>query len=129
MTRFNTGHSHARPGLAFFRLRLRTPAPEFYALQRKAAPYDQFSFQRSYPDRDFDWQGWRKAMARLRSEYKRTPAADNNDADWTLQGPGNVAGRSNALLHPANDSIVLAGFSGGCIFSLDKRRCKLETRF
>ncbi len=90
-------------------------------LRDKSAPYDLFSFQRSYPDRDFDWKGWRKKMTGLRFEfvkkYGKFPKPDNNSADWTLQGPGNVAGRVNAIaIKPGNDSIVLAGFSGGGIF-------------
>ena len=91
-------------------------------LQQKAEPYDQFSFQRSYPDRDFDWRGWRKQMAGLRSDFAKSltlnPLTENNGApDWTLQGPGNVAGRVNTLaIHPSNDNIVLAGFSAGGIF-------------
>ncbi|MEO6039596.1 MAG: hypothetical protein ABIQ93_14370, partial [Saprospiraceae bacterium] len=35
-------------------------------LDEKTAPYDFFSQQRSYPDRDFDWKGWRKTLQRVR---------------------------------------------------------------
>lgn len=97
------------------------PAPNTDALQEKAAPYDLFSFQRSYPDRSFDWQGWRKTISRLRSDFRKThnygASPENNATDWTLQGPGNVAGRVNALaIKPGDDSTLLAGFSGGGIF-------------
>lgn len=90
------------------------------SLQDKAAPYDLFSFQRSYPDRDFDWRGWRKYMSNLRLEFVKKHGKDqpdNNSADWALQGPGNVAGRVNAIaIKPGSDSTLLAGFSGGGIF-------------
>ncbi|MBK6931395.1 MAG: T9SS type A sorting domain-containing protein [Saprospirales bacterium] len=98
----------------------RRQAPD--ALQRKSEPFDQFSFQRSFPDRDFDWRGWRKRMTALRAGFDKTFAenalAENGAAaDWTLQGPGNVAGRVNTLaIHPDNEDIVLAGFSAGGIF-------------
>ncbi|MBC7776736.1 MAG: hypothetical protein H7246_14980, partial [Phycisphaerae bacterium] len=32
------------------------------ALSAKSEPYEMFSFQRSYPYPDFDWQGWRKTV-------------------------------------------------------------------
>ncbi|MCC6461758.1 MAG: hypothetical protein IT260_14885, partial [Saprospiraceae bacterium] len=94
---------------------------ESESLDGKAAPYDQFAFQRSYPDRDFDWRGWRKNMAALRSDFNKKLGkhflADNNTADWTLVGPGNVAGRVNALaIKPGDENTVLAGFAGGGIF-------------
>ncbi len=91
-------------------------------LQQKSEPYDQFSFQRSFPDRDFDWRGWRRQMTSLRAEFNKNQAlsalTDGNAApDWTLRGPGNVAGRVNTLaIHPDDDNIVLAGFSAGGIF-------------
>ncbi len=94
---------------------------ESSSLQDKAAPYDLFSFQRSYPDRDFDWRGWRKYMADLRLDFVKKHGKgqkpDGNSADWTLQGPGNVAGRVNTIaIQPGRDSTLLAGFSAGGIF-------------
>jgi len=92
------------------------------ALTRKSAPNDQFFMQRSYPDKAFDWQGWRKHIAFLRADFAKkqakNPAADNGPAtDWTLQGPGNVGGRVNTLaVHPTDENTVLAGFSAGGIF-------------
>lgn len=90
------------------------------ALAIKAAPHDLFAQQRSYPDRVFDWQGWQKAMRQAR-QADAVQERDNNCsgtlADWTLQGPANVAGRVNSLvIKPDNENILLAGFSGGGIF-------------
>ncbi len=90
------------------------------ALTSKAAPHDLFSIQRSYPDRVFDWQGWQKTMRRAR-QTETLQERDNNCsgtlADWTLQGPSNIAGRVNALaVKPDNPQTLLAGFSGGGIF-------------
>ena len=87
----------------------------------KSEPYDQFAFQRSYPDRDFDWQGWRKAIVRARNtaavQERGFSGCSGNAVDWTLQGPSNVAGRVNTLaVKPGDENTVLAGFSGGGIF-------------
>jgi len=93
------------------------------ALSEKCGPYDLFAFQRSYPDPDFDWKGWRNAMETVRLKEKRgvqergSTGCDNNATNWTLQGPANVAGRVNALaVHPNDELTVLAGFAGGGIF-------------
>lgn len=90
------------------------------ALATKAAPHDLFSIQRSYPDRDFDWQGWQKAMRRARQTevlQERNNSCSGTLADWTLQGPSNIAGRVNALvIKPDDAQTLLAGFSGGGIF-------------
>lgn len=95
---------------------------ESETLADKCAPSDQFAFQRSFPDRDFDWRGWRKRMSATRADYlkdriKKGDADGAGGADWTLQGPGNVGGRVNALaIHPDDENTVLAGFSAGGIF-------------
>lgn len=95
--------------------------PHTDKLAEKAEPYDQFSFQRSFPDRDFDWQGWRKAIASTRqtatAHERGLSGCDGVAAHWTLQGPANVAGRVNTLaVKPDDEDVVLAGFSGGGIF-------------
>lgn len=89
-------------------------------LAEKAEPYDFFAFQRSYPDRDFDWRGWRKAIQQVR-QSENTAAERSNcpslTTNWTLQGPANVAGRVNSIVaHPGNENILLAGFAGGGLF-------------
>ncbi|MCB0526855.1 MAG: T9SS type A sorting domain-containing protein [Saprospiraceae bacterium] len=90
-------------------------------LDEKSEPYDLFAFQRSFPDRDFDWQGWRKAIVRARQQeagvQARNAGCSGNTTPWTLQGPANIAGRVNTLaVKPDNEDVVLAGFSGGGIF-------------
>ena len=91
-------------------------------LQQKCAPYDQFSIQRAFPDRDFDWKGWKKTMTLTRMNTQIASERDpggcgGNPSAWTLQGPANVGGRVNALAVKPNDELtVLAGFAGGGIF-------------
>lgn len=92
------------------------------AIERKMRPFEYFAFQRSYPDATFDADGWRRNVTALRTAFERSRprssgAENSNLPDWTLQGPGNAAGRVNTIaIHPQNDNIVLAGFSAGGIF-------------
>lgn len=92
-------------------------------LESKSQPYDLFSQQRSWPDRDFDWQGWRKTIQQIRKEATESTAAERAAAcpgttiAWTLQGPLNIAGRVNTLaVHPDDENVVLGGFAAGGIF-------------
>ncbi len=91
-------------------------------LRHKMEPFDNFAFQRSYPDIAFDGSGWLRQLTTLRTAFERgrsrLPKAESGQLpDWTLQGPGNAAGRVNTLaIHPHDDNIVLAGFSAGGIF-------------
>jgi photosystem II stability/assembly factor-like uncharacterized protein len=98
--------------------------PKRDRLAEKSEPYDFFSFQRSYPDIEFDWKGWRRLVQQTRvaaSAQSRGSNCGTNLTEWTQQGPMNVGGRCNTLaVKPDNEDIILAGFAGGGIFkSLD----------
>ncbi|HAD13005.1 MAG TPA: hypothetical protein DCF33_11290, partial [Saprospirales bacterium] len=91
------------------------------SLSEKAQPSDMFAFQRSYPDPDFDWQGWRKVMQQTRTvetaQRRGSGGCGSNLTNWTNQGPMNVAGRCNAMaVKPGDENTLLAGFSGGGLF-------------
>ncbi|MDX1911524.1 MAG: hypothetical protein SFV22_08575 [Saprospiraceae bacterium] len=94
--------------------------PQRDRLAEKAEPYDCFSFQRAYPDRDFDWQGWRHTLQELRqteTAQARGAGCDTYLPAWSQQGPMNVAGRCNTLaVKPDDENTLLAGFAGGGIF-------------
>jgi photosystem II stability/assembly factor-like uncharacterized protein len=113
------------------------PPCRFYAsvLDQKSQPYEQFAFQRSYPDPVFDWKGWQKTLRQLKEKEQaewsdvtkkgtlllnKGPLDDacaGNITPWALKGPGNVAGRCNTLaVQPGNDDVVLAGFAAGGVF-------------
>jgi hypothetical protein len=98
----------------------RNTIPHSDKLAEKSEPYDQFAFQRSYPDSVFDWQGWRKNLQQTRlseTAQSRQLNCGTNLSNWTQQGPMNVAGRCNTLAaKPDDENTVLAGFSGGGIF-------------
>ena len=94
--------------------------PKRDRLSEKSEPYDFFSFQRSYPDIEFDWKGWRRLVQQTRvaeSAQSRGANCGSNLTEWTQQGPMNVGGRCNTLaMKPDNEEVVLAGFAGGGIF-------------
>ncbi len=98
------------------------PSAKEAKLERKMEPFDHFAFQRSYPDPFFDADGWRRNVVALRTAFEKSrPRFSEAESallpDWTLQGPGNVAGRVNTIaIHPQDDNILLAGFSAGGIF-------------
>lgn len=96
-------------------------ASERNKLADKCAPFEFFAFQRSFPDRDFDWQGWRKVLhqagADAAVQARNLEDCGGNQALWTEQGPSNVGARCNTLAaKPDDENTVLAGFSGGGIF-------------
>ncbi len=87
----------------------------------KFEPYDNFTFQRTYPDKEFDWAGWQTTLSRLQTSTNAESRGPNgcagNVTPWTLQGPANVAGRANTVaVKPDDSNTALAGFAGGGIF-------------
>ena len=94
------------------------------SLNRKSAPYDHFTFQRTYPDTVFNWNAYRKVLSRakeqpLLQERNSNPCdpAPVSSTPWTLQGPANYAGRINSIaVKPDDENTVLVGFAGGGIF-------------
>ena len=94
--------------------------PHSDKLAQKSEPYELFSFQRSYPYPDFDWQGWQKTLQQTRiseTAQSRQLNCGSNVSNWTQQGPMNVGARCNTLAaKPDDENTVLAGFSGGGIF-------------
>jgi photosystem II stability/assembly factor-like uncharacterized protein len=91
-----------------------TPADKFID---KHAPADHFMSQKFYPD------GLPKQDDFLRiidTEIKRSKENRSTGAfeyEWTFQGPGNLGARINTVaVHPEDNQIILAGFSGGGIY-------------
>ncbi|MCC7246518.1 MAG: T9SS type A sorting domain-containing protein [Saprospiraceae bacterium] len=105
--------------IVLFSCKSQQPNP-LSSLDRKAAPHDHFSWQRSWPDPDFDADGWRAQLQQIREQEiaQRNPCNTSSYVpDWKQQGPGNIGGRCNTLaVHPNDDLTVLAGFAGGGIF-------------
>jgi len=84
-------------------------------LIEKYFPSDQFFLQRSFPDPSFDLNTYTEALKVAKTAAK---ARNNNFTDnWQTEGPGNLGARVNTIaVHPSNDQIIFAGYSGGGVF-------------
>ncbi len=81
-------------------------------------PYELFLLDRNYPDYQFRAKTFQRLL-RASMTYDRQHAADRRGLDhpWTLEGPGNIGGRINAVaVHPDNPDILLLGYSQGGIY-------------
>jgi photosystem II stability/assembly factor-like uncharacterized protein len=89
------------------------------ALDHKQLPFDMSSFQRAYPDKTFDVNGYKAAFSEALSKHaeKSVLAPDGFDAPWTTQGPGNIGARINIIeIDPNNEQVIYIGFSGGGVW-------------
>ncbi len=85
-------------------------------LEKKHFPAEHFYFQRSYPDLEFDIDGYHK-MLRSLSQTRNKTMAGRLQSPWTLQGPANIGGRLNSIaVHPTNSNIIMVGCAAGGIF-------------
>ncbi len=85
-------------------------------LAEKYVPSDQFFLQRSFPDPSFDLTTYTAALKGAKMAAK---ARNNNNftKNWQTEGPGNLGARVNTIaVHPTNDQIIFAGYSGGGVF-------------
>lgn len=85
-------------------------------LAEKHFPSDQFFLQRSFPDSSLDLNTYTKALKVAKTAAK--PRNNNNfTKNWQIEGPGNLGARVNTIaVHPTNDQIIFAGYSGGGVF-------------
>lgn len=103
-------HSCTRPS--------QTPPAESREEKAKHAPVDHFFLQRSYPESTFAEQAYLDALEEVRAQMnlRLSPPVGFSEA-WSAKGPGNIGARVNALaVHPNNEQIIYAGFSGGGLF-------------
>jgi photosystem II stability/assembly factor-like uncharacterized protein len=84
-------------------------------LAEKNFPNEYFFMQRTWPDSKFSVKAYEQAMheARTAAAVKST----GFDAEWTVQGPGNIGARANTIaVHPTDENIIYAGFSNGGVW-------------
>lgn len=75
-------------------------------------PNENFFLQRAYPDPYMDIKAYEKGLVEAR--LMATEKVGGFDAEWTVQGPGNIGARVNTVaVHPQNENIIFAGFSSG----------------
>jgi photosystem II stability/assembly factor-like uncharacterized protein len=84
----------------------------------KLKPHELFYLDRNYPSDDVNPGLFQQRLAKA-IQYDEHAGHSNRGLDhpWTLQGPGNIGGRVNAIaVHPADSDVILIGFSQGGIY-------------
>lgn len=85
-------------------------------LQSKHEPYEQFFLQRSYPDKTVDIPAYEAALQEVKSGALQKSGI-GFDAEWTVQGPGNIGARINTIaVHPTDPEIIYVGFARGGVW-------------
>lgn len=81
-------------------------------------PNEWFALDRNYPDDRVNLNTYRKLLDQSMRYDRTVPHAHRNlDTPWTLEGPGNIGGRVNAVaVHPVNPDIMFLGYSQGGIY-------------
>lgn len=81
-------------------------------------PYEDFIFQRTYPNSTFEINTYRLALndAVERARVERNSSWAST-IPWQLEGPGNIGGRFNCLaVDPTNSNIMYAGAANGGVW-------------
>lgn len=77
---------------------------------------DHLYWQRSFPDQQFDIEGWRSQVTEI-EDGLRQKTSRQSDGKWVVQGPANAGARINTIaVHPTDQNIILVGFSSGGIY-------------
>ncbi len=87
--------------------------------ERKHQPFDQFYFQRSYPDMEYDVRAYNQSLKEVHVLMQQNLKSGKNglNADWKQEGPINIGGRLNSIeVHPTNPNIIFTGSAAGGIF-------------
>jgi photosystem II stability/assembly factor-like uncharacterized protein len=92
-----------------------TPAPDKLLIKLK--PHDEFFLSRAYPFDDFGLKAYDKALRQAALSRADKNFLPGFDLPWDTKGPANLGARINTVIaHPANEQIMLVGFSDGGIF-------------
>jgi photosystem II stability/assembly factor-like uncharacterized protein len=77
-------------------------------------PNEYWEAAHEYPYFTPDIEMYRTAMLMANQSVGERDAGAPFDAQWTVQGPGNIGARINTMeVHPTNPNIIYLGFSGG----------------
>ena len=81
-------------------------------------PNELFFADRNYPDYTVNYEAFMEQKKSLMLHDKLNPPSRRGlDAEWTLQGPGNIGGRVNVIaVHPTDPAIIFIGYSQGGIY-------------
>ena len=84
--------------------------------QEKHEPSDEFFMQRANLDGSFAFKAYANGL-KAAKQTAQVRTIDGFGEDWETQGPGNIGARANIVtVHPTNNDIIYAGFSGGGVF-------------
>ncbi len=82
----------------------------------KHEPYEEFFLQRSFPDASVDIPAYEAALHQAK-EANLLKDGVGFDAEWTVQGPGNIGARINTIaVHPSDSDIIYVGFARGGVW-------------
>lgn len=86
-------------------------------LDTKYIPSEQFFLQRAFPDAKVDIAAYTEALTTAKLSANSRNSFNNFSKDWQSEGPGNLGARVNTIaVHPTDDDIIFAGYSGGGVF-------------
>ncbi len=86
----------------------------------KYFPNDNFYFQRTYPDFEFDFEAYRSVLQKTKQQDDFSLLQKENEgfsAPWKLEGPNNIGGRINVVVGDSrNQDIIYVGCAKGGVF-------------
>jgi len=83
----------------------------------KQFPYDNFFFQRSYPDYGDILPALEHAKQVARAQMNSVTRSQNFNLQWNLEGPINIGGRVNVLtIDPTDSNTMFAGTCNGGVY-------------
>ncbi|MBL7883842.1 MAG: hypothetical protein JNL69_07215, partial [Bacteroidia bacterium] len=79
-------------------------------------PHERMMAIRSYPDNEFDFKAYQKAVLNGFDNSLSSSRAPFS-LTWNVEGPGNIGGRFNCTaVNPTNSNIIYAGAATGGVF-------------
>jgi photosystem II stability/assembly factor-like uncharacterized protein len=83
----------------------------------KLYPQELFFLDRNYPDFTVPEDLFQQRLAQAIRFDETHPVSRGLDFPWTIQGPGNLGGRVNAIaIHPLDSNNILLGYSQGGMY-------------
>jgi photosystem II stability/assembly factor-like uncharacterized protein len=84
----------------------------------RLGPNELFYLDRNYPQATFNERTYLSRLERQMALDARTPRSRRGlDHPWTIEGPGNLGGRVNAIaVHPDDPAVIYIGYSQGGVY-------------
>src|SRR5690606_10857260 len=84
----------------------------------RLGPNELFYLDRNYPQATFNERTYLSRLERQMALDARTPRSRRGlDHPWTIEGPGNLGGRVNAIaVHPDDPGVIYLGYSQGGVY-------------